>query len=71
MNNMKTILKDEESTLEITDEGFDSPLVWLKLTISTNGGGIDREIEIPLRELMGALIGFDAKRSRFEEEIKD
>jgi hypothetical protein len=64
MNNMKTILKDEESTLEITDEGFDSPLVWLKLTI-------DREIEIPLRELMGALIGFDAKRSRFEEEIKD
>ena len=67
---MKTILKDEEATLEITDEGFDSPLVWLKLTINGGEDKHDAEIEIPLRDLMGALIGFDAKKSRFEEEIK-
>ena len=65
---MKTILTDEETTLEITDEGFDSPLVWLKLTINGGENKHNAEIEIPLRDLMGALIGFDAKRSRFEEE---
>jgi hypothetical protein len=31
---MRTIIKDGDSTLEISDEGFDSPLVWLKLTIN-------------------------------------
>lgn len=68
---MRTILKDEESELEITDEGFDSPLVWLKLKITGGENKHDAEIEIPLRDLMGALIGFDAKRSRFEDELKD
>lgn len=68
---MKTILKDEESILEITDEGFDSPLVWLKLEIYDSERENRSTIEIPLRDLMGALIGFDAKRSRFEDEIKD
>jgi hypothetical protein len=68
---MRTILNDEETELEITDEGFDSPLVWLKLTLSrTKGNGIATEIEIPLRELMGALMGFDAKRSRFNDEVE-
>lgn len=68
---MKIILKDEESELEITDEGFDSSLMWLKLTINGGGEKHDAEIEIPHRELMGALIAFDAKRNRFEEEIRD
>ena len=68
---MKTILKDEESELIISDEGFDSPLTWLKLTINGGENKHDAEIEIPLGDLMGALIGFDTKRSRFDEEIKD
>jgi hypothetical protein len=68
---MKTILKDEEATLEITDEGFDSPLSWLNITTKDRMTEDIVSIDIPLRELMGALIGFDAKRSRFEDEIKD
>jgi len=69
--NMEIKLKDEESTLVITDEGFDSPLMWLKLTINGGEDKHDAEIEIPHRELMAALIAFDAKRNRFEEEIKE
>ena len=65
---MKTILTDESATLEITDEGFDGPFVWVKLTINGGENNHDAEIELPLRDLMGALIGFDAKRSRFEDE---
>jgi hypothetical protein len=67
---MRTILQDEDSTLEISDEGFDSPLVWLKLTINGGENKHEAEIEITLRDLMGALIGFDAKRSRSEDELE-
>ena len=68
---MRTILKDEEAELEISDEGFDSPLIWITLKInSIKKQSLSTEIEVPLRDLMGALIGFDAKRSRFEDEIK-
>ena len=57
---MKTILHDEENVLEITDEGFDTALPWVVLKINNK-----ESVELPLRHLMGALIGFDAKRQRF------
>lgn len=67
---MKTILKDEEYKLEITDEGFDNPIQWLKLSISRRDSNAQiSEVDIPLRDLMGALIGFDAKNNRFEDDV--
>lgn len=62
---MKILLQDEESILEITDDGFDSALTWLKLSIKNKDTpGLEKEIELPLKDLMGAIIGFDAKNNR-------
>lgn len=64
---MEIKLKDEEKTLTITDKGFDSPLMWLRLTIvdeSVGDSAVRRsqEVDIPLRDLMSAVIAFDSKR---------
>lgn len=68
---MEIKLRDEDKKLVVTDEGFDSPLLWLKLEIRGADEELLAEIEIPHRELMASLIAFDAKRNRFEEEIKE
>ena len=67
---MNIELKDEESRLSITDEGFDSHLVWLRLTIFNSESKEYARVEIPHRELMAALVAFDVKHQRFQEEIK-
>lgn len=52
----------EGNTLTITDEGFDSPHVWLNIQIED----IDERasMDILLDDLMPMIIAFDAKRAR-------
>ena len=66
---MKTILTNEKGTrkLEITDGENDFGSLNLMIT-SLDNDAISQQIEIPLRELLPALIGFDAKYSRLEED---
>lgn len=68
---MEIKLKDEEWKLVITDEGFDSPLMWLRLSFLNSNDESIGDIELPHRDLMAALIAFDAKKNRFEEGVKE
>lgn len=68
---MEIKIKDEEKTLIITDEGFDSPLLWLRLKINDGSNDTYTEIEVEHRALMAACIAYRAKREQFEEEVKD
>jgi hypothetical protein len=65
-NNMQTIIKDEDYELELNNDDVDN-LNFINLSIWRNGNCLGEPLDLNIRELMGALIGFDSQRSRMSD----
>ena len=66
---MKTIITEEEYELELNNNKVNS-LNFVSLSIWKAGECLG-ELDLSIGELMGAIIGFDARRSRMSDFDKE
>ena len=67
---MKTIITEGEYELELSNNEVNN-LNFVSLSIWKDGNCIGEPLDLDIRELMGALIGFDSQRSRMSDFDKE